>query len=121
MSVNVDAPVSAITVEGISIPIKSTTVYDALDSTDSTYALSANQGRVLDEKIQSNTQLINDRLENLVVPTKTSELENDSDYITTENLNTYYTKEETYSKEEIENLIQSSLTNSVTEIIEGSY
>jgi hypothetical protein len=58
----------------------STEVYDGLDSTNTAAALSANQGRILNEKI----------------PVKLSQLENDTDFIsaTVENLTNFYNKNE---------------------------
>ena len=58
----------------------STEVYDGLDSTNTAAALSANQGRILNEKI----------------PVKLSQLENDTNFIsaTVENLTNFYNKNE---------------------------
>ena len=41
----------------------------------------------------------------IIIPTKVSELENDAGYVTSEVLENYYTKDETYSKDEVDNLI----------------
>lgn len=53
MALDTTTPITDITVDGVSIPLKGVTVYDGLDSTNTEYCLSANQGKVLNEKITS--------------------------------------------------------------------
>ena len=53
MALDTTTPITEITIDGVSIPLKGVTVYDGLDSTNTEYCLSANQGKVLDEKITS--------------------------------------------------------------------
>ena len=53
MALDTTTPITEITIDGVSIPLKGVTVYDGLDSTNTEYCLSANQGKVLDGKITS--------------------------------------------------------------------
>lgn len=155
MALDTTTPVTELTIDGVSIPLKGVTVYDGLDSTNTEYCLSANQGKVLNEKITSAkteannytdekfatfenyddtevrqliTDLDNDKVEkdgNKVLSTNdytTAEKEklaglnnyNDTEVknLITTNYNTltaslanYYLKSETYSKNEVNDLI----------------
>lgn len=55
---------------------------------------------------QSEINALLTKIDNMVQPTKTSDLNNDSAFITNEvnNLVNYYTKTETYTKTEIDNM-----------------
>ena len=66
MSLNSEAEVTEILIDGISIPLKGVTVYDGLDSTNTEYCLSANQGKVLNEKIDTTLTSANTYTDNKV-------------------------------------------------------
>jgi methyl coenzyme M reductase beta subunit len=66
MSLNSEAEVTEILIDGVSIPLKSITVYDGLDSTNTEYCLSANQGKVLNEKIDTTLTSANTYTDNKI-------------------------------------------------------
>ena len=68
-------------------------IYDGVDSTSTTSALSANQGRVLNEKINDNLQSILDLQNSGFITRAVNDLIN------------YYTKSESYTKQEVNELI----------------
>lgn len=78
-----------------------------------------NNGSNVQESIDNIEQSIENT--NAAIPTKVSQLENDAEYIdkTINNLDNYYTKEDSYTKEEINNFVSELSTGKIAkEIVE---
>ena len=71
-----------------------------------------NGGKIDSISVNSENIEIKDKNVNIIIPTKLSEFENDSEFIknTVDNLINYYTKTETYSKDEINNLVNTKFS-----------
>lgn len=82
------------------------------DQTDLINYVDQNGGKIDQIKVNSVTQPIVDKAVDITVPTRVSQLTNDSGFITktVNDLTNYYLKTETYTKEEVNQLITPALT-----------